>query len=127
MKNKISRFQALKNFFVDLKIYTKDSAIDTLRRKIKIGYRTQPNHEFVPDQSKLGMHLAILDPEGLLVEDIMTTNPKFGNLLKMRPIFIEISHEDKDKIKIGEGHPWMYNPEEKTFIQLSDIIIKDEE
>lgn len=121
MNNKISFIQNIKNSIKDINIYTKDKIHSFIRHKIKIGYKAPKDHAFVPDQSKLGMHVAILDPDSLIVEDIMTTNPKFGNLLKMRPVFIEINHEQKDKMNLNEKHPWIYNEEEKDFFQFTDL------
>jgi len=125
MDNKISRLDSIKEYFRDLKIYSKDSIHEFIRHKVKIGYKASPNHEFMPDQSKLGMHLAILDPDNLMVEDIMTTDPKFGGMLKLRPIFVEISHEDKSKITFGDNPRWVYNPDDKTFVQLENIAIEE--
>lgn len=121
MNNKISFFQNVKDSIRDIKIYLKDRFHNFIRHKIKIGYRAPKDHAFVPDQSKLGMHIAILDPSSMIVEDIMTTNPKFGTLLKMRPVFIEINHEQKDKINLNEKRPWIYNEQEKDFFQLVDL------
>lgn len=121
MNSKITRLQNFKDYIRDTKIYIRDSFHDFLRHKVKVGYKTQPEHEFIPDQSKLGMHLAIIDPDSFIVEDIMTTDPKFGGLLKLRPLFVEISHSDRNKIKIGEGTPWVYNLEDNTYTQLEKI------
>jgi len=121
MNNKISFIQNIKDYFRDIKIHSKDRTHNFIRHKVKIGYKTPKDHAFIPDQSKLGMHVAVLDPDSLIVEDIMTTNPKFGNLLKMRPIFIEINHEQKDKINLNEGQPWIYNEDEKDFFQFEDL------
>jgi hypothetical protein len=120
MNTKISFIQALKDYFRDITIYVKTFISKYLRRTLKIGYKTPKNHEFIPDQSKLGMHLAILDPISMMVEDIMTTNPKFGNLLKMGPIFIEINHEQKDKLDL-DLKKWIYNEDEKDFFEINDI------
>ena len=121
MNNKISFIQNIKDSIRDLKIYIKDKIHNFIRHNIKIGYKAPKDHAFIPDQSKLGMHIAILDPDSMIVEDIMTTNPKFGNLLKMRPVFIEINHEQKDKINLNEKHPWIYNEQEKDFFQFTDL------
>jgi hypothetical protein len=120
MNTKISFIQAIKDYFRDIAIYVKTFISKYLRRTLKIGYKTPKNHEFIPDQSKLGMHLAILDPISMMVEDIMTTNPKFGNLLKMGPIFIEINHEQKDKLDL-DLKKWIYNEDEKDFFEINDI------
>jgi hypothetical protein len=120
MNTKISFIQAIKDYFRDIVIYVKTFISKYLRRTLKIGYKTPKNHEFIPDQSKLGMHLAILDPISMMVEDIMTTNPKFGNLLKMGPIFIEINHEQKDKLDL-DLKKWIYNEDEKDFFEINDI------
>jgi hypothetical protein len=124
MSNKISIFKDFKDKIRDLKWYGKEKGHDTLRHKLKVGYKTQPNHEFVPDQSKLGMHLAILHPESLIVEDIIHTGKDLGEILKLRPIFIQLSPEDQEKIKLGEKHPWMYIEEEKRFHQFEDLVIE---
>lgn len=120
MNTKIGFIQGLKDYFRDITIYVKTFTSKYLRHNLKIGYRTPKNHEFIPDQSKLGMHLAILDPTSMIVEDIMTTNPKFGNLLKMGPIFIEINHEQKNKLNLDSKN-WIYNEDEKDFFEIKDI------
>lgn len=126
MNNKISFIQNIKDSIRDIKIYIKDKVHSFVRHNIKIGYKAPKDHAFVPDQSKLGMHIAILDPDSMIVEDIMTTNPKFGNLLKMRPVFIEINHEQKDKMNLNEKHPWIYNEQEKDFFQFTDLEVTND-
>jgi hypothetical protein len=121
MNNKISFIQNIKNYFIDISVYSKDKIHSFIRHKIKIGYRVPKDHEFVPDQSKLGMHLAILDPENFVVADIMTTDPQFGSFLQKRPIFVEINHEQRKKINLKEGKDWVFNPELKDFFELEHI------
>jgi hypothetical protein len=125
MDNKISRFQNIKDSLRDLKWYGKEKGHDTVRHKLKIGYKTPKNHEFIPDQTKLGGHFAILHPDSLIVEDIIHTGKEFGDLLAIRPYFIQLSPEQHSQIKIGEGHPWMYVEEDKDFIQLKEINPED--
>ena len=103
MNTKISFIQGLRDYFRDIAIYVKTFTSKYLRHNLKIGYRTPKNHEFIPDQSKLGMNLAI-----------------FGNLLKMGPIFIEINHEQKNKLDLDSKN-WIYNEDEKDFFEIKDI------
>jgi hypothetical protein len=120
MNTKLSFTQSLKDYLRDISVYVKTHANKYLRNNLKIGYKVPKDHEFIPDQSKLGMHLAILDPTSMIVEDIMTTNPKFGNLLKMGPIFIEINHEQKNKLDLNSKN-WIYNEDEKDFFEIKEI------
>lgn len=122
MNNKISFLQNIKNYFKDVYVYSKSQTHEFIRHKIKIGYKVPKEHDFVPDQSKLGMHVAILDPETLVVADIMTTDPQFGKFLQTRPIFIEINHEQRKKIDIKGDKGWIYNEELKEFFELEDIV-----
>jgi len=100
MNNKISFIQNIKNYFMDISVYSKDKIHSFIRHKIKIGYRVPKDHEFVPDQSKLG---------------------QFGSFLQKRPIFVEINHEQRKKINLKEGKDWVFNPELKDFFELEHI------
>jgi hypothetical protein len=122
MSNRIKLIDDLKTRVRDLGWFTKQKAHDTVRHKVKIGYRVPKNHEFIPDQSKLGRHYAIVNPDTFTVEDVMHCGEPMGDLLEQRPIFIPLDLETKHKLHFEPNSPiWIYNPEEKDFFRAEGI------
>lgn len=122
MTNKIKLIDDIKLRLRDVNWFAKNKTHETIRHKVKIGYRTPKNHEFVPDQSLLGRHYAIVNPESFVVEDIMHCGESMGDLLEQRPIFIPLDQETKHKIHIRPEEPvWIYNPNENDFFRTESV------
>jgi hypothetical protein len=125
MKNKIKLIDDIKTRLRDINWFAKNKAHETIRHKVKIGYRVPKNHEFTPDQSLLGRHYAIVNPESFVVEDVMHCGESMGDLLESRPFFIPLNKENKNKLQFKPEEPvWVYNLEEKDFFR-AEIINND--
>lgn len=122
MSNKITLLKDIKSKIKDFSWFTKNKTHEAIRHKVKIGYRTPKNHQFVPDQSKLGRHYAIVNPESFVVEDVMHCGESMGDLLEQRPIFIPLDLDTKHKLHFKPEEPvWIYNPEENDFFRTESI------
>jgi hypothetical protein len=122
MNNKIKLIDDIKTRLRDINWFAKNKAHETIRHKVKIGYRVPKDHQFVPDQSKLGRHYAIVNPETFVVEDVMHCGESMGDLLEIRPFFIPLTQEAKHKLQFKPEEPvWVYNQEEKDFFRAEDI------
>jgi hypothetical protein len=125
MTSKIKLIDDIKLRLRDINWFAKNKAHETVRHKVKIGYKTPKNHKFVPNQSVLGRHYAIVNPESFVVEDVMHCGEGMGDLLESRPFFIPLNKENQDKVKFGPNELfWIYNPEEKDFFR-AEIIEND--
>jgi hypothetical protein len=125
MTNKIKLIDDIKLRLRDINWFAKNKTHETIRHKIKIGYRTPKNHEFVPDQRLLGRHYAIINPETFVVEDVMHCGEAMGDLLESRPVFIPLSKEHQEKVQFKPNELfWIYNPEEKDFFR-AEVIEND--
>ena len=125
MKSKLNFIDDLKLKIRDINWFAKNKAHETIRHKVKIGYRTPKNHEFIPDQSQLGRHYAIVNPESFVVEDVMHCGESMGDLLEMRPFFIPLDRDTKHKLQFKPEEPvWIYNSEENDFFR-AEVIKND--
>jgi hypothetical protein len=122
MNSKIKLIEDIKLKIRDFNWFAKNKTHETIRHKVKIGYRVPKNHEFIPDQSVLGRHYAIVNPESFVVEDVMHCGESMGNLLELRPIFIPLSEEDRHKLHFKPEEPvWVYNSEQNDFFRAEEI------